>query len=278
MDADIVIHGKEALWNMYRALELCPEASVAVDQPLKDIIFKPKKSLGERISLATTGMTRTARAQVTGQLYAIRAGIARNIFLPRDLAACDDGFIKSVVCTDFLTTDSRPDRVVAAEGAAHLFQSYQRPGDLLRNQKRQMIGQTLVHLLVDQHLKNLPLDERLNLGATLRAKENSDRDWLKRLTAQHLRDVKYFWRLFPNLLRFRFERWCALSPGKRLTHLPAAMAGFVITLLASYLAFRFLKQGSLTYWPDTRSPGLRNLRADPDSTEPLASPITLNNL
>src|SRR5947207_11363193 len=37
MDADIAIQGPDSLWNMYRALEQDSSASVAVDQPLKDI-------------------------------------------------------------------------------------------------------------------------------------------------------------------------------------------------------------------------------------------------
>jgi hypothetical protein len=122
-----------------------------------------------------------------------------------------------------------------------------------------MIGQTIVHILVDKHLKELPLSDRLNLASAIRARESSDRDWLKRLIAQHLREVRYFWRLFPNLLRFRFERWSALPPADRITHFPSVVVAYVIVLLASRMAFRFLKQGSINYWPDTRSPGLKKL-------------------
>ena len=258
MDADIVIHGKQTLWNMYCALEHSPNASVAVDDPLKDIALNPQKSLCERISIATSGMSRTSQARLSGQLYCIRTPIARQIYLPRDLAACEDGFIKALVCTDFLTGQIFPERVVQAEGAAHIFQSYRRVADVLRNQKRQMIGQTIVHILIDKYLKTLPVSERLNMAHAIRARECSDREWLKRLIAQHLREVKYFWRLFPNLLHFRFERWCALPLGKRISHLPSAVTGYVVTLLASHMAFRFLKQGSINYWPDTRSPGLKD--------------------
>src|SRR5438045_1841355 len=117
MDADIVIQGEETFWNMYSALESSALASVAVDEPLKDIALNPHKSLCERISIATSGMTRMAPAQLSGQLYCIRTGIARQILLPRDLAACEDGFIKALVCTDFLTGNICPDRVVQAPEA-----------------------------------------------------------------------------------------------------------------------------------------------------------------
>ena len=256
MDADIVVQGEATLWNMYCALDRDPAASVAVDSPIKDVSLKRRKSIQDRISLAASGLTRTASAQLTGQLYCIRTRIARQIYLPRDLAACEDGFIKTLVCTDFLTMESNSQRIVLAEGAAHLFQSYRRLSDLLRNQKRQMIGQTVVHILVDKHLKNLPLSERLNLGATIRGRELMDHDWLKRLIAQHLSAIKYCWRLFPNLLRYRFERWRSLHWPRRITHFPSFLAWYVITITASWLAFHSLRKGSINYWPDTRSPGL----------------------
>jgi len=276
MDADIVIQGEETLWNMFGALEESSLASVAVDEPLKDIALNPRKSISERISVATSGMTRMGRAQMSGQLYCIRAGIARQIFLPRDLAACEDGFIKALVCTDFLTSNICPDRVVQAKKAAHIFQSYRTLLDVLRNQKRQMIGQTIVHILIDKYLKELPVSERLDMANAIRARECSDRDWLKRLIAQHLRDIRFFWRLFPNLLRFRYERWRALPLRRRISHLPSAFTGYVVTLLASHMAFRFLKQGSINYWPDTRSPGLKDFVPSPASERLMTTPITLN--
>ena len=276
MDADIVIQGEETLWNMFCALEESPLASVSVDEPLKDIALNPRKSLCERISVATSGMTRMARAQLSGQLYCIRSLIARQIFLPRDLAACEDGFIKALVCTDFLTGDICPNRVVQAKRAAHVFQSYRTLFDVLRNQKRQMIGQTIVHILIDKYLKELPVSERLDMAGAIRARECSDRDWLKRLIAQHLRDIRFFWRLFPNLLRFRYERWRALPLGKRISHLPSALTGYVVTLAASHMAFRFLKQGSINYWPDTRSPGLKDFVPSRASERLITTPITLN--
>lgn len=274
MDADIVIHEQDALWKMYCTLEDSPSASVSVDAPIKDIAFKSRPSPLERISLTASGLTRTVPAQVSGQLYCIRTPIARRIFLPKDLAACEDGFIKALVCTDFLTSRMCPDRVVLVEDAAHVFESYRHPLDVLRNQKRQMIGQTIVHILIDKHLKNLPLADRLNMAAVVRMKETSDRDWLKRLIAQHLRDIKYFWRLFPNLLRFRFERWCALPMAKRITHFPSLIAGYFLTLVASRMAYNALKRGSINYWPDTRSPGLKQLVTSPASDSPSQGLVT----
>jgi hypothetical protein len=36
---------------------------------------------------------------------------------------------------------------------------------------------------------------------------------------------------------------------RRLTHLPTAAAGFLVTLVACWQAARFLRAGVTTYWP-----------------------------
>ena len=261
MDGDIVLQHPDTLWNMYTTLLESSKGSIATDQPIKNIALRPKKSLWERLSLATSRMTQRGGAQLTGQLYAIRAAVARNIYLPRDLVACEDGFIKAITCTCFLTRELDAERVVVAPNASHIFQAYTAFGDILRNQKRQMIGQTIVHLLVDDYLKNLPLEQRLNLAETIRAKEEREPDWLKRLIAAHLQRVRYFWRLFPDLLSFRFRRLAKVKGSKKLVHAPAAMGGFCVALIAGWLAHRFLKKGATQYWPDTKSPQLKDLGA-----------------
>jgi hypothetical protein len=257
MDGDIVLQDPDTLWNMYRALAVDDDAAIATDNPIKNAALKPRKGLMERASLIASTLTQSASAQVTGQLYCIRAPVARNIYLPRDLVACEDGFIKSLVCTYSLTRESTPERVVQAPRASHIFQAYTSLRDIVRNQKRQIIGQTIVHLLVDKHLKNLALDERINLADTLQEKELADAHWLKRLIADHLRESRVFWRLYPNLLSSRFARLRQVHGLRKLFCAPIALAGSGITLVAAWLAWRFLKKGYTDYWPDTRSPGLK---------------------
>ena len=89
-DADIVLSDPQTLWNMYRALDENSAAVVSTDSPIKDIALKPRRTWMERISLAASRMTQSAPAQLTGQLYCIKASIARNIYLPADLPACED--------------------------------------------------------------------------------------------------------------------------------------------------------------------------------------------
>lgn len=248
MDADILFHGEHTLRNMVCALERDTEAMIVTDRPCKEIEFKARKSLRDRLSLATTAMNRTSAACFSGQCYGMRAPIARNLYLPRDAGAPDDGFFKQVVCTDFLTRPVNPRRVVLAPDAAHIFEAYTSPADVLRNQRRQMIGQTIVHVMIE-FLKTRPHAERVHLAATLRREEARDPDWLKKLLARHVGRARFFWDLFPGVLTFRLRRCWALGGWRRIGYLPAALVATGVTIVACWGAFRFLKRGDTHFWP-----------------------------
>lgn len=258
MDGDILIFKPDTMWNMYRALVEHPEARVAVDQPVKDIALLPRNSLRERLSLATSRMTQASTAQLSGQLYCLRAETARSIYLPKGLIV-EDGFIKALVCTDFLTQPVQPERVVLAREAAHVFQAYTSLRDLYRNQKRQMIGQTITHVLVDGYLRDRHSATDRNLARTLERQEQADPTWLKTVIAEHLRHVDGFWEIFPGAVSFRLTRLARLRGKERFTHAPAAILGFCFSMLCCWVAYRTLKRGQAGYWPDTKSPQLRNV-------------------
>lgn len=272
MDSDIVFNRPDTLFNMYALLLAEPQARIATDRQEKDLAFKAHKSWRDRLSLATTDMTRTIEGQITGQLYCIRAETARRLYLPRDLGAPDDGFIKAVVCTDFLSRPLDPKRIRRAEHASHVYEAYRSVRQVLNNQKRQMIGQTTVFVALE-YLKTLPADQRADLAVTLQRLEAADPDWLKQLIAAHLRQARFFWRLFPNALTFRFQRWARLPRWERFSHLPAALAGFVVTLIACARAHRHLRGGQTHYWPKVGRDNLGRLAME---TAGAASPPEAN--
>jgi glycosyltransferase involved in cell wall biosynthesis len=250
MDADIILTQPDTLEIVVAELESNPHLGGASDCPCKNIANRAHPSARERLSLAMSDMTGTIEGRLNGMLYCLRAPIARNFYQPRDLGATDDGFFKAAICTDFFCSPSDPSKVVSVRGATHLYEPYLSLRDVLNNQKRQMIGQTTVFVIVE-HLKTLPASERANLGATIRLKEARDPDWLKRLIVVHAGRSRAFWRLFPGILSFRWRRLAKMRGRRRLTHLPAATAGFLITLVACWQASRFLRRGVPAFWPKT---------------------------
>ncbi len=255
MDADILINEKETLWNMLATLEENPGASIATDRPCKSIAFKQNKSWLERLSLVASRMTQAAEAQLCGQLYCIRAGIARRIYLPRNLGSCDDGFIKTIVCTDFLTHKSNPARIMMAKEASHTFDAYTSIRSLMKNQKRQMIGQTIVHILLDDYMLKWSPAERMNLAEIIMEKERADPSWLKRLIGNHVRRTKCFWKLFPGIAVYRFKRLARLKGARKVTYFPMAVTGCFVSMISCFMAYGNLKQGYVDYWPHAKSSG-----------------------
>jgi glycosyltransferase involved in cell wall biosynthesis len=255
MDADILIDHPGTLANMVATLEENPAACVATDRPDKHIAAKGSKSLMERFSLLASQVTVAGEGQLCGQLYCIRSEVARRIYLPKDLAACEDGFIKAIVCTNFLTAETTPGRILQARDASHTFEAYTSIKAILKNQKRQMIGQAIVHILVDDYLRTLSLSERLDLARTLREKDTSDPFWLKRLIGEHLRRTRFFWRLIPGLAGLRFKRLARLRGRKRIICLPAAVAGFFVSMVSCFRARVFLERGQTQYWPHAKASG-----------------------
>lgn len=249
MDADIRLGHTTTLWNLTRGLAGHPVAQVSVGDPVKDLALKAAPTLRERISLATSRLTRGSGPQLTGQLYCIRADTARRLRLPRDLAACEDGFIKNVICTDFLARDPQPARIVRVPEASHVFEAYTSLRDILRNQKRQMIGQTFVHVLVDRYLPAERLRRQLELAELVRRLDEDEPAWLRELIHAHIRQAGRFWRIFPGVCSFRFVRWTKQRGWARVTSLPATIVGSLVTAVAAWMAFRSLRRGLLEYWP-----------------------------
>lgn len=249
MDADIRLGEETTLWNMVCGLEENPGRYVTVDEPIKDIALKSAPSLRERLSLATSRVTQSTSAQLTGQLYCIRSAIARGIRLPRDLAACEDGFIKCMVCTDLLQERSNPQRIGRVTGASHVFEAYTTTASVLKNQKRQMIGQTFVHVLIDKYLPGLCAQYEGPPAEVINHLDETEPDWLRKLIADHIRQARHFWKLFPGVCSFRLKRWSRLPFLAKVRHLPATLVGTGVTMFAAWQAFRALRDGAFGYWP-----------------------------
>ena len=252
MDADIVLDDPDTLWKLLTVLEADPHASATVDRPCKDITRKLRKNLWDRLSLGSSLMTQSSEAQLCGQLYCIKASVARAIYLPRDLAACEDGFIKALVCTDLLTGPCVPDRLRVVPEAGHYFAAYTTPAAVIRNQKRQIIGQTLVHILIDECLIHRPPSAWGRLGEWIRERDRMDPAWLKRLIWDHLQRTRWWWRLYPGMIDSPFRRLRKVGGIKRLKCVPAAIARCVLALVSGFLAFRSLRTGCMDYWPHSR--------------------------
>lgn len=239
MDADIVFLHRSSIASLFGALQSRPYAHAATGRLCPEVLFKARKTLWDRISLAASEMATTGRGRICGQLYCVRAPVARGILLPRSLGN-EEGLLRELLCSDLLIRGTDPARVTLVPEAAHMFAASLTPRGELEDERRQLIGEATVYALV-AYLKSRPLAQRRKLTETMRQLEQCDPEWLQKLVDQHLRGRR-FWQLFPGALTIRLRRLWLQPALRKVTHLPAAMMGFGVTLIASWRAYQALRQ------------------------------------
>lgn len=249
VDGDILLNEKSTLWKLVDHLRCDPQAWAATDMPLRD----------SELSRLTKNPIKPVNGLLCGQLYCIWSDIARRIYLPKDLPACEDGYIKALLCSDFLASDRlNLNRIITVPGTWHLFEGYTSLRSILRQHKRQVIGQTVVHLLIDDIFPGLKPDQKQNLASTIMGWERERPDWLKTRIRQHLKEVRAFWKLHPHLIRHHWKQF-SLTAKMSAKSLCRSMAKTALDLTAAWLAHKHFKAEQYAYWPETRSPKLGRL-------------------
>jgi glycosyltransferase involved in cell wall biosynthesis len=248
-DADILFQGGDTLRNMVGVLEADGAVVVATDRPVKHVALKTRKSIFDRISLAVSRMTGEAPGQLTGQLYAARASFMHRLFIPEGILV-EDGFIKQMVVTDFLTQLAENKRIRRAPDAAHVFEAYTRIRDILPNQRRQAVGHAIYTYLRDE------LQRRRGEGpadGVIRRSSEEDPGWFVKVIERRVSGDAW-WVMHEGCLTARLRRWAGRGGGRRWVLLPAALLGTAMDLVVHVWANDTLKNRRLKgIWKDTKS-------------------------
>jgi hypothetical protein len=180
-DADIEIPDRRALSRLVATLAERPGLAVANSQPVKDIVIRPEGlSRLDRLIAASGGGLDDWRTAICGQLYAMRAPVARTIRLPIGLPV-EDGFLRAMVLTRLLREPENLRRIDGAEGVYHVYASERGFAALIRHQTRLVIGGA-INSAVFAYLRALPEG---SIPAAL-AEAAKDETWLGRVVAERL--------------------------------------------------------------------------------------------
>jgi len=256
MDADISFTHPDTLKNMVLALEQTPQAEASTDLPQKHILFKSRKTLGDRLSLAIGQITQSAPAQLTGQLYCARGPMLRRIHMPLGLIV-EDGFLKQMICSNLFTQQPNNARIIRAPNASHVFEAYFRVIDIFNNQRRQQIGHCIYTYLRD----NLKADTSGKDAGELIAKNNArDPDWFRKVIRERVQQGGR-WVIYPGALGVRFKRLKNLSPLQAILRLPVAIVAFFMDVVILVAANNRLRSGQLAgVWKDTKTSVLGQIK------------------
>lgn len=247
LDADIAFGEAETIANSVAALLADPHAVVAVDQPLKDAVRKPRKTLLERISIATSQASSGGPPAIAGSFYCARASALRQIWMPKGLPG-EDGFLRAMIATDCFRKPADDRRIIRAPQASHYFETLTSPRAMFRHEVRLIIGTVLNCYLTWDMLHFATDPEGPGAGVLIRNRMARDPNWYPTLIDNAIRN--HGWWVLPRGMLFRRFSGARRNHGMRqIKWLVIAAAGFLFDLPVFLAANRKLKRGNVVgYW------------------------------
>ena len=251
MDSDIQLLEPDTLCSMLQVLETTPEASIAVDKPIKDIFLKEDRNLVEQLSVFVSELSggkavEGGAAWICGQLYCARAKELRKIWLPTKLPN-QDAFLYTMIVTNCLqSTEKNVNRVILASSASHIFEAYTDISALLRHEKWQIMGRTINELIYEEILTNA--EQPQNAGLLIKRKNEQDPLWIAKIIQKAITE-KGWWLIPRFVLIRRFLSLLNKPLHKAILLLPVAIIAFIADLVLSFQAnIELHRGGEIGYW------------------------------
>ena len=160
IDADIDLPDPSALRRMAENMHARPDLHAFVSKPVKDVVFGQARAglIGRMIAAGGGGLT-DYRNAICGQLFLLRANVARGLVLPIGLPV-EDGFIRAMIVTDHLSQAENLDRIDGQDDIFHVYASIQSLPELLRHQTRLVVGSAVNTALFSMIRREGPTPDR----------------------------------------------------------------------------------------------------------------------
>lgn len=247
IDADIEFGAAGTISNCIQALRRDPQAQVAVDQPLKDAVRKPRKTILEHISLATSRAKAAGNPAIAGSFYCARAETLRRVWMPKGLSG-EDGFLSAMIATDCFRRPVDARRIIRVANASHYFATLTSLGAIFRHELRMVIGTSLNCYLTWDFLLFATDPKGPGAGVLIRNRMESDPGWYPTLIDNAIRN--HGWWVLPRGMLFgRFAARKHYRGLRLLKWYAVTMAGLLFDIPVFLVANRKLKRGNMIgFW------------------------------
>jgi glycosyltransferase involved in cell wall biosynthesis len=246
MDADIQLLEIHTLRQTIETLVHHPTAQIAVDTPIKDLVFKQHKSPLEQLSVAVSSSAlNDDDIWICGQFYCGRASVLRQIWMPSGLIV-EDGFLTMMIRTGNFTSLPLLDRIVRTPNASHSFEALSDPRQLLRHEKRIVIGMTVNHYLADYLKENC--NDQIDAGAFIQKMNEVEPLWFEHLFQNIILQTGWWLIPMPWLFR-RFEGMHSRPWPKAIIRFTMAVIALLVDSIVFFQANRDMHRGNnIGYW------------------------------
>ncbi|MFT3802043.1 MAG: glycosyltransferase family 2 protein [Burkholderiaceae bacterium] len=246
LDADIRLPQADTLARMIEALIQRPELATFVSCPVKDIVHD-RLQVGPiaRLIALGGGTLFDFKISICGQLYALRAGPAREVHMPVGLPV-EDGFLREMLLTHMLTRQGEDlSRIDGDADVFHVYESIRSVRELLRHQVRIVIG-SAINLALFRRLRQMKMSHA-QLQRYL-ADVSQDDDWVRRTIRQELPQTPHGYVPFA-FLNPRMRSLKAALRERDLRRLPSISGGVVMDVIVYLMASVKMARGvGANYW------------------------------
>jgi glycosyltransferase involved in cell wall biosynthesis len=244
VDGDIVIHQNFSFSTLAANLTENANLQIVSSRPVKNLTLADHLSVKQKIMVAGTGTLNNWKKSVAGSLYAVRAGVARKIWMPIGLPV-EDGFLRAIVLTDCLTEDEDLSRIDGSEILWHEYASVETFVELVHHQTRIIIGSAINAVIFSVIRREASKPEA---AYTFLQTVAQDEDWLSKIESAELPRFPYGYVPFSFLVK-RIQFLLISNKAFRVSNVFKALFGFLFDLLVYIIAtLRMARSGGAGFW------------------------------
>ena len=246
MDADIQLYDRDTLAKMLDVLVQNPEYWIALDKVIKDVELKEDKNFLEKLSVAVSKSSNEGQLYICGQLYCGRASILRDIWMPAGLPV-EDGFLTQMIISENFTIKNPSfKRIVRVTEAAHVFEAYTNPFELINHEVRVVVG-IVINIFLTHYFREI-CDKSQPAGPLIAKMNQENHLWLNNFMKNTLAD-KSWWVIPISLVFRRYRSLKNHSPFKAVLRIPIATLALIVDMSVFIRANKNLHRKVITnYW------------------------------
>lgn len=238
LDADVQFSSVDVLAKLLKSLSEERHAHVAAATLVKNLAYKQRKSVFDRLSLAVSRLHHATVHGIAGGCYCGRGEVLRRIWLPPGLLT-EDGFVRAMIVTDLFTHTDDVTRLRQVKEAVVVYEACTWMGDIFAHSRRVAVGSTF-NAYVYGYLWS-QASQQQDIGNLIREHNAENPGWARELVRGRVQEAGW-WVLPKGLVLNRLRQVFSLPPQKAILSLPigaiASCFDFAVCISANALLKR----------------------------------------